>query len=384
MTKSILVFIDGYLPGYKFGGPLQSIANLVDHLGDEFDFRIVTRDRDMKDATPYPGIVPETWVRVGKARVCYLPPDRLSLGVVAALMRDTPHDILYLNSFHSPRMTVFPLLATRLGLVPRRPCVLAPRGELSSGALGLKATRKRWFRRCVTLLGLYRRVIWQATSPQEAEEIQREMPTKIGGLRAAPNLPRRAVAANPVHHRTAGSPLRVAFLSRISPKKNLGFALKVLAQVRAPVVFSIFGPREDQAYWHRCEQLIATLPAHIRVDYCGPVEPARVIPVLASQDLFFLPTYGENYGHVIAEALQAGLPVLLSDQTPWRGLKAKGIGRDLPLDDMAPFAAYIDELASASTEEIAQIRQKVTLQAALIGDVSAALDANRLLFRQAT
>jgi glycosyltransferase involved in cell wall biosynthesis len=383
MNARVLVFIDGYLPGYKFGGPLQSIANLVDHLGDDLDFYIVTRDRDLQDPAAYPGIRTETWIKVGKAQVYYLPPDRLTLRVIARLMRDTPHDWVYLNSFHSPRMAVLPLLAMRLGLAPRSPCVLAPRGEFSTGALALKARKKRLFRRAAALLGLYRAVIWQASTVLEAEDIRREMHPKDANLRAASNLPRRSSVLPAQHQRSPDAPLRVAFLSRISPKKNLGFALQVLAQVRSPVAFSIFGPREDVGYWHRCEQLIATLPAHIHVEYCGPVEPARVIPVLATQDLFFLPTLGENYGHVIAEALQAGLPVLLSDQTPWRGLAAKGIGRDLALDDLAPFARYIDDLARASTGDIARIRHQVALQAAEISDVSAAIDANRQLFQRA-
>jgi glycosyltransferase involved in cell wall biosynthesis len=383
MNTRVLVFIDGYLPGYKFGGPLQSIANLVDYLGDDLDFYIVTRDRDLQDPAAYPGIRTETWTGVGKAQVCYLPPDRLTLRTIARLMRDTPHDWVYLNSFHSPRMTVLPLLAMRLGLAPRSPCVLAPRGEFSTGALALKARQKQLFRGAAALLGLYRAVTWQASTVLEAEDIRREMNPKDTALLVALDLPRRSSALPAQHLRSPEAPLRVAFLSRISPMKNLGFALQVLAQVRAPVVFSIFGPREDLAYWHSCAELIATLPAHIHVEYCGPVEPARVIPVLSTQDLFFLPTLAENYGHVIAEALQAGLPVLLSDQTPWRGLAAKGIGRDLPLDYMAPFARYIDDLACSSTEEISLTRQKVRLQAALIGDVSAALDANRRLFAHA-
>ena len=43
----ILSFAGHYLPGYKAGGPIRSIANMVDQLGDEFDFRIVAGDRDL-------------------------------------------------------------------------------------------------------------------------------------------------------------------------------------------------------------------------------------------------------------------------------------------------------------------------------------------------
>jgi glycosyltransferase involved in cell wall biosynthesis len=56
-----------------------------------------------------------------------------------------------------------------------------------------------------------------------------------------------------------------------------------------------------------------------------------VLRVLAQHHLFFLPTHGENFGFVIVEALLAGCPVLISDQTPWRDLQTKGIGWEFPL-----------------------------------------------------
>ena len=60
---------------------------------------------------------------------------------------------------------------------------------------------------------------------------------------------------------------------------------------------------------------------------------------LAKNDLFFFPAHGENYGHVIAEAMAAGCPVLISDQTAWRNLEEKGAGWDLPLDAPGRFRA---------------------------------------------
>ena len=51
--KKILIFIDWYLPGYKAGGPIQSVANLVANLKEEFEFSIVTRDTDYCEKLPY-------------------------------------------------------------------------------------------------------------------------------------------------------------------------------------------------------------------------------------------------------------------------------------------------------------------------------------------
>ena len=43
----VLVTIGSYLPGYKAGGPIRSVANLIDALGDDFEFRVVTSDKDL-------------------------------------------------------------------------------------------------------------------------------------------------------------------------------------------------------------------------------------------------------------------------------------------------------------------------------------------------
>jgi len=59
--KIILCFVSYYLPGFRSGGPVRTIANFVDHLGDEFDIRIVTRDHDALVAEPYPDVVIDEW-----------------------------------------------------------------------------------------------------------------------------------------------------------------------------------------------------------------------------------------------------------------------------------------------------------------------------------
>jgi glycosyltransferase involved in cell wall biosynthesis len=109
-------------------------------------------------------------------------------------------------------------------------------------------------------------------------------------------------------------PLLVCFLSRISPMKNLDFALRVLAQVRMPVRFAIYGPIEDAAYWARCEELIAKLPSNIEIAREGAVEPAQVVPTLAQHDLFLFPTRGEIFGHVIPRGASCGPAA--ADQRP--------------------------------------------------------------------
>lgn len=143
-----------------------------------------------------------------------------------------------------------------------------------------------------------------------------------------------------------GNPLRVIFISRIDPKKNLVGALRILDQVETPVTFDIYGTREDLRYWRRCEDLMRTLPAHVQATYRGVLAGTKVHGTLAQYDLMLLPTFNENYGHMIAEALAAGCPPLISDRTPWRDLERRGVGWDLPLEDLQAFREVLHAFAA--------------------------------------
>jgi len=378
----ILTFVGFYLPGYKAGGPIQSVANLVEHLGAQFNFRIVTRDRDAGDATPYPAIAHSCWQAVGNAQVCYMRPAVQMPLITASLMRRTPHDLLYLNSFFDWRSSVLPLLVRHMGLAPRKPVVLAPRGEFSQGALALKSGKKRAFLSASKTMGLHREILWHASSKHEAEDI-RAIFGSSQEIHIASDLPRTVQAGLSHEPRPPAAPLRIVFLSRISPKKNLTFALEVLRNVKVPVNFSIIGPIGDLTYWKECEARIAELPTHIKATYDGIVAAEQVPKVMAQNDMFFLPTLGENFGHVIIEALGAGTPALISDQTPWRDFDAEGCGWVLPLREARAFADRIHAAFRESPADNAKRRSAALRFARRFGSDSSVVDDNRNLFLRA-
>jgi glycosyltransferase involved in cell wall biosynthesis len=330
---TILTSVGHYLPGYKAGGPIRTLANMVDRLGDELEFKIVTADRDFEDTKAYLEIKVDDWNRVGKAEVFYMSPRMQSLKEFKKILCSTGCDVIYLNSFFSPDFTIKPLLLRRLRLIPDKPLIIAPRGEFSPGALGLKSLKKRVYIMVAKAFGLYLGVVWQVSSEHEGADIRqwfgRGVPVVV-----APNLPPVIHSADelpPKNKKTAGC-LKIIFLSRISRKKNLYGTLKMLKKLNGKVECNIYGPMEDKLYLAECQNIISSLPENIEVLYCGSVAHDRVNAVMRQHDLFFLPTLGENFGHVILEALCAGCPVLISDQTPWRDLKEKGVGWDLPLD----------------------------------------------------
>ncbi len=333
----ILATSDYYLPGYKGGGPVQALANMVSRLGDKWEFKIVTRDRDLGDEVAYSQFPAGRWYRLGNADVAYLPPVR-RLWLLLMLVRETEFDLLYLNSCFSPVFTVVLLLFRKLRLIPARPVIVAPRGEFSPGAIAIKRFKKISYLGAAKLLNLYGDVIWHASTELEKQDIKRYWGRHAQVVIAHDCLPGRhgnEVASSP-RGKSKGR-ADIVFLSRICRKKNLDGALAMLVELRGEVSLSVYGPQEDFDYWQECQRIIDRLPAQIRVEYRGPVAHEEVVRVLAQHHVFFLPTHGENFGFVIVEALLAGCPVLISDQTPWRDLQAKGVGWELPLSEPERF-----------------------------------------------
>jgi len=242
-------------------------------------------------------------------------------------------DFIYLNSLFSQRFTIFPIVMHWLGGLKSK-LVLAPRGMLKASALNFKKTKKEIFLSVFKMGGLQKRLVWQATDKQEEQDILKKFP----GARVieAANFPARILKAAETVTKMKGS-LRMVFIGRIHPIKNLDFLLTVLKDCDANIELDLIGILEDKAYWEKCQAQIATLPKAIKVNFLGEMKHDRLLTVLQRSHIFALPTTGENFGHAIFEALAAGRPVLISDQTPWRQLRQAKAGWDIPLNASAEF-----------------------------------------------
>jgi glycosyltransferase involved in cell wall biosynthesis len=382
-SPSILTFVGYYLPGYKSGGPVRTIANLVEHFGDEFNFYIVSSDRDATDTIPYKEINVDDWNSVGKAKVFYASPSMQSIRRISNLINKTPHDILYLNSFFDPLFTVRVLLARKLGFFHGKPLVIAPRGEFSQGALQLKRFKKWLYLQVTGWVGLYKNLIWQASSEYEAADIRMALGDIAKRIVIAPNLPAlfdEKEILSKQNDDQQGRPLRIIFLSRIAPMKNLYFVLQVLSKVKVPIEFNIYGSIDDEAYWRRCQKKIIELPTHITATYHGVIPHNEVNRALAGNDLFFLPTLGENYGHAIFESLAAGIPVLISNKTPWKDLESANVGWIVQLEKADIYVDVIESYADLSPPERRTIRNAARRYANCVANSSAVRQANRTLF----
>lgn len=383
----VLTTADWYLPGFRAGGPVKTLANITTMLAGEFRFRIITRHHDLGVEERYP-LEPECWQRVESAEVYYVRGNGGRWRKLRMLLNQRDYDVLYLNSVFSALFSVPAMVLRRLGLVRRVPVVVAARGELAPGCLSIKPRRKAAYLALSRLVGLFDEVIWQASGEHEAADIrgQFERPNRSAVrvfVAPDPVLPLPSGVAPPARPAREGRSLAVAFVSRICRVKNLDGALQVLRGVSRPINLDVYGPVEDAAYWRECQTLTADLPAHVRVRMHGSVDPHSVTDVFASHDLLLLPTLGENFGHVIFEALSAGCPVLISDRTPWRDLARQQAGWDLPLDDLAQFTTALEDYAAMTDAEAANWSAGARAMAQRAAAGASAIAPTRRLFQAA-
>lgn len=360
----VLTASDYYLPGNKGGGAVQALANMVSRLGENWKFKIITRDRDFGDVATYQQLNVADLNRVGNADLIYLSP-RKQLWTLLSFVRKTEFDVLYLNSFFSPAFS-FPLLLFRkLGLIALSPLIVAPRGEFSPGALKIKRLKKLVYISLIKAFGLCHDAIWHVSTEYEEADVRRYFGKKARVIIARDCLPVTIDFETCSPTTKKKGELEIIFLSRISRKKNLDGAIKMLSGLQGDVHMHIYGPQEDADYWDYCKMLISGLAANIKVKYCRAVTHDEVLHVMAGSHLFFFPTHGENFGFVIFEALLAGCPILISDQTPWRDLHVKGAGWELPLADTERFREVLQEcvdMDQASFSELSRNARAYALQ----------------------
>lgn len=344
--RDILLLMGRYLPGHKDGGPLRTMINITEALGDEYNFYIACYDRDHGDTKPYPNIVRGKWNNVGKAKVFYVAPGGFTEQLILKLARNK--DSIYLTSFYES-YGYKTLLLKRKGKITC-PVTLASMGVFSKEAQSQRALKKKIFIAGCKGIGLFKNITWSVTSELEAEDVKRVIGKKIKYV-VAEDIPRTSVPGLSKGHTDR---TKIIFLSRICEHKNLSLLIDALKKIE-PQKFEadFYGPIQEEEYWKMCLQKLKT--ANFKWSYGGDVPAENVQKVISDYDIFVLPSKSENYGHVIFEALSVGCIPVISDRTPWCDLEKKQSGFicEMTVDS---FAKKLNELISLNEGEINTIK----------------------------
>lgn len=347
----ILVIMEGFFPGERYGGPPVSVDNFCT-LMKEHGCYILATNHDLNDRQEYKGIK-NGWNERNNCKVKYVPDSQYNLSTYKKVINEIKPDILYLQGLFQSCVIPCLFLAKRMGVH----VLLAPRGELCAGALSIKKWKKLPYIEMVKAIGLVKNIHWQSTSDEETEAIGKLMKADASHIHRLDNIPSIPKKEYPRREKIAGEG-RFVFLSRIHPKKNLLSAIKYFEHIEGKACFDIYGPIEDEDYWKQCQDVIKKLPENVKVEYKGLVSHDQVHEVFSQYDAFLFPTLSENYGHVIAESLIVGTPVIISDQTPWTDTRYFNAGFSCPLDEENEYIESINIICKETDAEAIGRRER--------------------------
>ena len=343
--KKVLILMGRYLPGYKDGGPVRTIKNLTDILGSEYNIRIMCHDRDHGDLECYPNIAVNAYNKIGNASVFYVKNGEFKFKTILKEIKKV--DVVYCCGPYN-NYAIKVMILKRLELFKQK-LFVASMGSFSRGALSLKNKKKKVFLTLMKQIGLFKNVIWSVTSSVEEEELKNVIGKQAKCI-IAEDLP-RIEKIDHIYQKEENH-LKVVFISRIAKKKNLLGAIEIISNLlNIAIQFDIYGPIEDNDYWNECKQQLELLPSNISWDYKGECNSDNVIDTLSNYDVFLFPTLGENFGHVISEALIAGCLPIISDQTPWLDLEECKCGNVISLDNQNLFIKALERYSAMDQKE---------------------------------
>lgn len=324
----LLHIVPVFYPAVAFGGPIWSIKAITDGVAAEPDFNVEVMVSDNADPNAAERLVlPENPLILPPGypvRFCRSWPKGTSISV--EMLRRLPGAIRAADVVHlsgSYNFCVMPTLI--LCRLFGKPLVWSPRGGFQATAQWQDAPKRRVKEAFEKLAGWLhpRGTILHTTAEIEAETSRRNLGEVTDAvIPNAIDIPQNG----PEREWRPDGRLRLAFLSRVHPKKGLELLIPALAELPEHVTLDIYGDG-DAAYVDSLRARIAELGLKDRVAFHGHVDGAAKSAAFTSCDLFVLPTHSENFGIVVAEALAHGTPVVTTEGAPWAGLESEECGR---------------------------------------------------------
>lgn len=335
----IFITYQYFLPAYKAGGPIQSLDNLV-KANTSYNYFIYCSNHDI-DGRVLTDVAHDTWVDyLPNTKVFYCSDSGKRL---YQLLEKINPDIIFANGLFSYSFSIRPVMWNGNS---RK--ILSVRGMLHPGALSQKTFKKKLFLSGFRLLGLNKKCEFHATTKEEADYTKAVFGND-SKVWVARNYPKQLAPASPLYKQVGE--LSLLTIALISPMKNIKLILEALQKCTSKIIYNLYGPVKDTAYWEQCQTLLNAMPANVVVKYNGAIEPANVEKVLADSHCFIMPSKSENFGHAIIEALSIGRPVITSMFTPWNGLEQAKAGYNVDNNEIDTITNAIESVAVMNNEE---------------------------------
>lgn len=320
MKKRLLIMASLFYPQKKGGGPPISIKNLVDSIYDKFEIYIISKNHEINETKPLSNIN-DGWNIFDFGKVYYFGYGTRTNNKLEKLITEINPDIIYQNSFFSYDDMIPVLKYAKKNM---KKVIIAPRGEFYPKRLCIGLAKKKIYKMSLNAFGLLKNVYFHGTGEEEVQYIADFIGIDKSKIYNINNL--SIVFANDIKITKQSGALKLVYIARIHPSKNLLGAIKYLRNLDGEIRYDIYGSIEDKEYWKLCENEMKKLSSNIKVKYMGYIEHDKVAETVLKYHVFYMPTTGENYGHSIVESLLTGRPVIISDTTPWNDISDHNCG----------------------------------------------------------
>ncbi|WP_178983484.1 glycosyltransferase [Winogradskyella helgolandensis] len=343
---------------------------------EDFEFYIITRNTDYGSTEAYKGITPNKWVSFNEStKIYYISEPRLNKSHLKTIISHLEFDIAFINGIYSWYFSILPIFILKK---EHKPIIVSARGMLNSQAFSVKRKKKKIFLAIARLLGIYKGVKFHATNLDEAKCIKAEIGLKAS-VQVAPNLPRK-LSNQQTDKKNKSNPTRFVNIARIAVEKGTLTLLSALKDIKEPMELDLYGPIYDSVYWDNCKTVISELPNYIKVTYKGVLESEEVPLTLTEYDFFALLSEGENFGHAILEAFSAGLPVLISNKTPWKNLENQHLGWDINLKNRTEILNALNVAISMKSKDYIKWSESAYQHAKTFIENPELIEQNKALF----
>ncbi len=236
------------------------------------------------------------------------------------LLNDIKPDVVHVNCCWTPMCAFAQRWAQELGYR----VVLTPHGMLEPWIV----QRNYWTKKLPALMLYQRRAVQRAECLHATAESERANLLKLGYNSNIEIVPNGVDVESIVMKSSWERSRKILFLSRIHVKKGIEFLIEAAAELKAQLEgyeFIIAGEGE-QNYVEQLKSRAERLGVSDLFNFCGGVYGEKKWELFREADIFILPTYSENFGIVVAEALASGTPVLTTTGTPWAELNTHECG----------------------------------------------------------
>lgn len=215
---------------------------------------------------------------------------------------------------------------TRFAHENKLPLVVAPRGMLEPWALNHRKLKKKLAWALYQERDLEKATAFHATAQSEADSIRRlGFNQPIAVIPNGVHLPQ--ITTDQLKNSASNTEKKTAlFLSRINPKKGLPMLLDAWGRLAPADWRLVIAGNDDSNHLPVIKRKISEQGMGERVVIAGPLFGEAKEAAYRNADLFVLPSYSENFGIVVAEALGFGVPVLTTTGCPWQELQTHKCG----------------------------------------------------------